>query len=305
MNTPHFSQIHRARVQALNDKAMETDRSYVLYWMQQSQRAEWNHAFEYAVRLADELKQPLVVGFGITDDYPDANARHYTFMAEGLQELQNAFAERQCRLVIRRGSPDAVALELAKEAAAVVCDQGYLRHQRGWRRLVAREASCAVIQVESDAVVPVEAASGKQEYAARTIRRKLMGQFEEFLEEPDAVQPRCSSLDLDLPSLRINSAAQLVAELDIDHSVEPASEYFRGGASTAKARFQRFLDGRDCNSFANVAWLFGLHDRAWQERPVYGKVRIMTPGGLERKFNPQAYIGKVAAGTGAEIKSWD
>ena len=55
-----------------------------------------------------------------------------------------------------------------------------------------------------------------------------------------------------------------------------------------------FLDGRDCSSFANVAWLFGLHDRAWQERPVFGKVRIMTSSGLERKFDTQAYIDKVA-----------
>lgn len=30
-----------------------------------------------------------------------------------------------------------------------------------------------------------------------------------------------------------------------------------------------FLDGRDQNSYANVAWLFGLHDRPWQERPVF------------------------------------
>ena len=32
-----------------------------------------------------------------------------------------------------------------------------------------------------------------------------------------------------------------------------------------------FLDGRDPNSYANVGWLFGLHDRPWQEREVFGK----------------------------------
>src|SRR3712207_7132257 len=26
-----------------------------------------------------------------------------------------------------------------------------------------------------------------------------------------------------------------------------------------------FLDGRDPNSFANVAWVFGQHDRGWKE----------------------------------------
>jgi len=45
-----------------------------------------------------------------------------------------------------------------------------------------------------------------------------------------------------------------------------------------------FLDGNDPNSFANVAWIFGKHDRAFGEREIYGKVRIMTPSGLERKM---------------------
>jgi deoxyribodipyrimidine photo-lyase len=54
-----------------------------------------------------------------------------------------------------------------------------------------------------------------------------------------------------------------------------------------------FLDGRDPNSYANVAWVFGLHDRGWKERPVYGKVRYMSRGGLERKADPDAYVEKV------------
>jgi deoxyribodipyrimidine photo-lyase len=56
-----------------------------------------------------------------------------------------------------------------------------------------------------------------------------------------------------------------------------------------------FLDARDPNAYANVAWLFGLHDRPWAERPVFGKVRIMSAAGLERKCDIGAYVRKVAA----------
>lgn len=56
--------------------------------MQQSQRAEWNHGLEYAVQQAKQLGQPILVVFGLMDDYPEANLRHYTFMLEGLQETQ-------------------------------------------------------------------------------------------------------------------------------------------------------------------------------------------------------------------------
>ncbi|MHC4157251.1 MAG: hypothetical protein ACYST6_20385 [Planctomycetota bacterium] len=39
---------------------------YVLYWMQAAQRAEHNHALEYAIERANQLSKPLV-GNGGTD----------------------------------------------------------------------------------------------------------------------------------------------------------------------------------------------------------------------------------------------
>jgi deoxyribodipyrimidine photo-lyase len=56
-----------------------------------------------------------------------------------------------------------------------------------------------------------------------------------------------------------------------------------------------FLDGRDANSYANVGWVFGLHDRPWPERPIFGKVRSMTASGLRRKTDIDAYVRKIAA----------
>ena len=54
-----------------------------------------------------------------------------------------------------------------------------------------------------------------------------------------------------------------------------------------------FLDGRDANSFANVGWLFGLHDRPWPERKVFGKVRYMNAAGLERKCDIRGYVARI------------
>ena len=51
-----------------------------------------------------------------------------------------------------------------------------------------------------------------------------------------------------------------------------------------------FIDGRDPNSYTGVGWVFGLHDRPWTERPVFGTVRYMNAGGLERKFDIAAYV---------------
>lgn len=54
-----------------------------------------------------------------------------------------------------------------------------------------------------------------------------------------------------------------------------------------------FIDGRDPNSYAGVAWCFGKHDRAWTEREIFGKLRYMNAKGLERKFDIKAYVSQM------------
>jgi deoxyribodipyrimidine photo-lyase len=451
--------IQTTRVESLNDDGLRRG-DYVLYWMQQSQRAESNHALEYAVREANRLKQPMVVGFGLTSDYPEANLRHYTFMLEGLQETSESLAERGIRLCLRLGSPDEVALHLAGSASMVVCDRGYLRHQKRWRRRVARRAGCRVVQVESDVVVPVGEVSAKAEYAARTLRPKLHRLLDEYLVE-------CKPRRLETPSLRLKLAGdvdagdgpKILKALRLKAGPHPVSPLFRGGTSQARRRLKNFIqkrlknyarhsnqpqtddisgmspylhfgqisplelalgikqtrfgtrkakeayleellvrrelavnfvnytsnydefgcvpawaqkslrahqkdrrehrydrqaledsrthdpywnaamremkatgfmhnymrmywgkkilewtpdpaeafettlainnkyfiDGRDPNSYAGVAWIYGVHDRAWPERPIFGKVRYMAASGLERKCDIEAYVKKVNA----------
>lgn len=63
-----------------------------------------------------------------------------------------------------------------------------------------------------------------------------------------------------------------------------------------------FLDGRDPNSYANVLWLFGLHDRAHGERDVFGKVRYMSSNGLKRKCDIEEYITSISDRYDVEIK---
>ena len=51
------------------------------------------------------------------------------------------------------------------------------------------------------------------------------------------------------------------------------------------------LDGRDPNGYAGIAWsIGGVHDRAWSERNVFGKIRFMNFNGCKRKFDVLRYI---------------
>ncbi len=96
-------EIQEERVRQLNEKEI-VEGDYVLYWMQEAQRAEYNHALEYAVQRANELGQRLLVVFGLTDGYPEANLRHYAFLLEGLQDVREELEERKIKFVARRGS---------------------------------------------------------------------------------------------------------------------------------------------------------------------------------------------------------
>ncbi len=448
-----MTRIASERIAPLNDRAVKP-RDYVLYWMQQSQRPAWNDALDFAAERANKLRQPLLVAFGLTDDYPDANARHYRFMLQGLRETQAALETRGIRMVVQRGSPERVALDLARHASLVVCDRGYLRHQRQWRDAVADGAGVQVVEVEADAVVPVEVASDKLESAARTLRPKIERQLDRFLVKPRAVSLRKDSLHLQPPGIDLGDVDAALASLKIDRTVPP-SPLFTGGPlqaekllrrfitrklprydahrnqpqtddvsymsmylhfgqispvrvalavrgaeagdnsaafleelivrrelafnfvwhcpqydtfdclpAWAKATLQQhqrdkrphryspaqldaaathdpywnaamnemkhtgymhnhmrmywgkkilewsrtpqqayaaalalnnryFLDGRDPASYANVAWLFGMHDRPWPQRPIFGTVRSMTASGLKRKCDIEAYVAKV------------
>lgn len=254
--------IPRERVQRLNDESVRGG-AYVLYWMQASQRTGFNHALEHAVERANELRLPLVVGFGLMDDYPEANARHYAFMLQGLRDVLAACRERGIAFVARRGSPEKVAVDLAADAALVVCDRGYLRHQKQWREHVAKHAGCPVVRVESDVVVPVEVASDKQEFAARTIRPKLLRERDRFLVPLKATRVRVDASKLQLPSdIDVSDPEAALASLRVDRSVGVSARLI-GGEVEGRRRLKQFVraalanypDGRREPSVAGTSML--------------------------------------------------
>jgi deoxyribodipyrimidine photo-lyase len=56
------------------------------------------------------------------------------------------------------------------------------------------------------------------------------------------------------------------------------------------------LDGRDPNGYVGIAWsIGGVHDRAWFQRPVFGKIRYMSYRGAQSKFDVKTYIDKVSS----------
>jgi len=54
------------------------------------------------------------------------------------------------------------------------------------------------------------------------------------------------------------------------------------------------LDGRDPNTYTGILWCFGLHDRPWFERPIFGQIRYMSYDGMKRKTDVASYLREIA-----------
>lgn len=57
------------------------------------------------------------------------------------------------------------------------------------------------------------------------------------------------------------------------------------------------IDGRDPNSYSGIFWCFGRFDRAWQERPIFGKLRYMTSESTRKKVKLKHYLNKYGGQT--------
>ena len=239
--------VEAARLKILVDREPRAEGRYVQYWMQQAMRAEGNPALDHAVELANRLKLPVVVAFGLTggksEPYPEARLRHYVFLLQGLADTKAALERRGIAFVIRKGSPDEVQLDLSRDAAILVCDRGYLMPQRTWQRAVAARVECRMVEVETDAVVPLETASGKHEFAARTLRPKIYRLWEEYLVEHASPPVRDTAQGLGLRSdVDLSDPLKAAGELNVDRSVGPVRR-FEGGLTAARTRLRAFLDG--------------------------------------------------------------
>jgi deoxyribodipyrimidine photo-lyase len=254
-----------------------------------SQRPRFNPALEYAVGEANRLGLPVLVCYGIAEGIPDANARHWAFLLEGLAEVGPALGERGIAFVVRRQPPVETALLYAADAALVVCDRAYQKPVRRFYADFAERAQCRVVQVEGEVVVPVETASPKHEYAARTLRiklRRLVPQYLMPLEE-EPVAHRADHLDYE-STLDLSDVPRLVGTLKVDQSVRPVRR-FKGGAAQAEATLNHYLDA----GFRNYATVRG--------RPEAGAASHMSPYLHYGQISPVAIALRVqAAATGGE-----
>lgn len=235
--------IQDERIFSLNTKTENLKGKYILYWMQASVRTRFNHALAFSIEQANKHHLPLIVFYQLLPAYPQANTRHYTFLLEGLRDVEKNLSSLGIAFFVgKEKHTHHISLEkLALDARLVVTDRGYTRFQKVWRENVSENIPCPLIQIESDSIVPVQTASPKEEYSAFTFRKKIQTHLKNFLIPLPTQKPELSSLSFRYPSLSLKDTSQkILSPFSLDTSVSP-SPLFCGGENEAQKQLNLFL----------------------------------------------------------------
>ena len=220
----------------------DPDGTCVVYWMQRSQRGVDNPALDVAVEAANVLGKPVVAYFAPVPNYPNANLRHYRFLAEGIPDIAAALEKRNVGFVLRR-YPDHSLLKFCDEVkpALVVGDENPMREPERRRQVAAEKLRVPLWAVDSDVIVPSRLIDSEQ-YAAFIIRKKLEVQLDRFLvkeKNPRAkvVWRRPAKVQSLPPDFDITEGWRL------NRSVSPSRE-FRGGSTEALRLLRDFVKNK-------------------------------------------------------------
>jgi deoxyribodipyrimidine photo-lyase len=230
------------RISKINDTDINARGDYVLYWMQAAQRICDNHALEFAIQMANNQDCPLVVAFVIMPNFPNANLRHFTFMLQGIAQLQEDLKARGIAFVLRIGNPSEEIVELGQQAKLVVFDGGYSVYERTIRNQTALLLKRPVYCVETNLIVPIERAYTKEAYAAYAIRPSIMRQIEKYLDHVEILYVTRQVQLEDFRTLNIHDVDEFIKEhLPMLDAVKPSTVYF-GGEREALRHLHAFIE---------------------------------------------------------------
>jgi deoxyribodipyrimidine photo-lyase len=165
----------------------------VLYWCSRAPRIHDNPALHLAQQIAIEKNCRLQVYFNVYPKYPHANSRNMRFLLEGLIEFSEALAELNIPFIWTQGN---LIEHLTHQHAfdpieTIVTEQHVLKPILNAQSLVrqfTQDASINFLKVNTACVVPVDIASPKLEFAARTFRPKIMKQYRSYLNQDLRIQ---------------------------------------------------------------------------------------------------------------------
>jgi len=199
-----------------------------------------NAALDVAIEAGNLLGLPVVVYFGVIPNYPNANLRHYHFMAQGLSDAEQGAAELEVGFVVRRPPENNLEKFLEEvDAALLVGDENPCREPERWRQVLARRLKIPYWTVDADVVVPSRVFNHSF-VLMHHFRPHLNAELPKYLVEPARIRPiHAWRTRKALPHFSL-SGDITEGFTKLDRQVKPV-DGFTGGSRSALRRLGEFV----------------------------------------------------------------
>lgn len=164
----------------------------VVYWCSRAIRVHENPALQHAYELALKDQAQLEVRFYALKSFPYANARNMHFLLSGLKEMAESLFELNIELKVELNDVTSAFSKDIDNIHSIITEHHSLTPMRIKHAEVNQLCSnknVPFVRINTSLVVPVQIASDKLEYAARTFRPKILKKYQAFLSPQDDLKP--------------------------------------------------------------------------------------------------------------------
>ncbi len=250
------SSVPAQRIRPGNEKQVNPDGEFVLYWMIANRRTQSNYSLDRAIDWCHELNRPLVILEALRCGYRWASDRIHVFVIQGMidnqRDCERAPVSYYPYIESSNGAGKGLLAALAARACVVVSDDFPCSFLPRMIESAARQIPVKFELVDSNGMIPVRA-TDRVYSRAHDFRRYLQKNIGSWLVQ----QPRLRPLNnLNLPLLpelpqhivkkwpiadlaKLDGGPGALEKLPIDHSVIPTE--IRGGSKGAGKQLRRFV----------------------------------------------------------------
>lgn len=273
------------RVRLVNDKPINEDGEFILYWMIATRRYNYNASLQLAAELAQEHDLPLLVIEEISTSHKFANDRIATFMIQGMVENIATFRDNNIRYIpwveTPLSGPIGLLKEIAKRAKIIVSDEFPTYYPRRAIEAASESIPIQMYTADSNGVIPMSWTDSAHT-TAHGFRRWIHANFTRCPETWPKRNPIPKNSNLMMSDELFSSIIEgcsvklppfewlwrcseggsvgrkALSAIDVDHTVEPV-RMANGGRTTAKRKLANFLTNNldryhlDRNSVDNSA----------------------------------------------------
>lgn len=203
----------------------------ILYWADKGQRISYNFTLKKAIEISNKRDKILYVIFSLKEYFKEENIYGFQFLLEGLMDFKENLRKRKIEFILLEESIETFIRDNLVNIDMVLYEKGYLKDEKRIRKKI-QKLDVEQIEIDNNLIIPVEIASIKEEYSAKTFRDKVTKIKEKFLKR------------VSMPKYNLNKKEVKLnyKKIELEDFLEDTHYEFIGGEKEGKKRLKKFIE---------------------------------------------------------------